>query len=95
MFACLSANATCSPVNFDDFVLSPPDQESPKRPIFTSSWQSSFLGQGNVTDITYVPTHEGWPYLAVVIDLFLWPWGYSIQSRTPAPVSEALWIAIG
>jgi putative transposase len=23
-----------------------------------------------VTDITYIPTSEGWPYLAVVIDLF-------------------------
>jgi putative transposase len=23
-----------------------------------------------VTDITYLRTHEGWPYLAVMIDLF-------------------------
>jgi putative transposase len=25
-----------------------------------------------VTDITYIRTHEGWLYLAVVLDLFSW-----------------------
>lgn len=27
--------------------------------------------QSWVTDITYIKTHEGWLYLAVVVDLFL------------------------
>jgi len=35
-----------------------------------------------VTDITYIETHEGWSYLAVVIDLFSRRIvGWSIQSR--------------
>ena len=35
-----------------------------------------------VTDITYIKTHGGWSYLAVVIDLFSWRIvGWSIQSR--------------
>lgn len=35
-----------------------------------------------VTDITYIRTHEGWPYLAVVIDLFSRRVvGWSMQSR--------------
>jgi putative transposase len=35
-----------------------------------------------VTDITYISTHEGWLYLAVVVDLFsLKIIGWSMQSR--------------
>ena len=35
-----------------------------------------------VTDITYIKTHEGWSYLAVVIDLFSRRIvGWSMQSR--------------
>lgn len=35
-----------------------------------------------MTDITYIKTHEGWSYLAVVIDLFLRRViGWSMQSR--------------
>jgi putative transposase len=38
--------------------------------------------QAWVTDITYIPTHEGWLYLAVVIDLFSRQVvGWSMQSR--------------
>ena len=35
-----------------------------------------------VTDITYIRTHEGWLYLAVVLDLVSWQViGWSMQSR--------------
>ncbi len=35
-----------------------------------------------VNDITYIKTHEGWSYLAVMIDLFSWRIvGWSMQSR--------------
>lgn len=35
-----------------------------------------------VTDITYIRTHEGWPYLAVVLGLFSRRVvGWSMQSR--------------
>jgi len=38
-----------------------------------------------VTDITYIRTHEGWAYLAVVIDLFSRRVvGWSMQSRMTA-----------
>ena len=39
--------------------------------------------QAWVTDITYIKTHEGWLYLAVVIDLYSRRIiGWSMQSRT-------------
>lgn len=38
--------------------------------------------RGWVTDITYIQTHEGWLYLAVVLDLFSQQVvGWSMQSR--------------
>ena len=38
--------------------------------------------QSWVTDITYIRTHEGWLYLAVVVDLFSRPVvGWSMGSR--------------
>lgn len=38
--------------------------------------------QAWVTDITYIRTHEGWPYLAVVMDLFSRQIiGWSMRSR--------------
>ncbi len=38
--------------------------------------------QAWVTDITYIRTHEGWLYLAVVLDLFSRQVvGWSMQSR--------------
>jgi putative transposase len=49
-----------------------------------------------VTDITYIRMHEGWSYLAVVIDLFsrrvvgwmfywraIWEWGALISPASP------------
>jgi len=49
-----------------------------------------------VTDITYIKTHEGWSYLAVVIDLFSRRVvGWSMQSRmTTDLVSQALLAAV-
>ena len=49
-----------------------------------------------VTDITYIRTHEGWTYLAVVIDLFSRRVvGWSMQSRmTTDIVLQALMMAV-
>ncbi|MGD8108354.1 IS3 family transposase [Pantoea sp. FN0302] len=49
-----------------------------------------------VTDITYIRTHEGWLYLAVVVDLFSRKIiGWSMQSRmTKAIVLNALLMAV-
>ena len=49
-----------------------------------------------VTDITYVKTHEGFSYLAVVIDLFSRRIvGWSMQSRQPTDlVLQALLMAV-
>lgn len=49
-----------------------------------------------VTDITYIRTHEGWLYLAVVVDLFSRKIiGWSIQSRmTKDIVLNALLMAV-
>ena len=52
--------------------------------------------EAGVTDITYIRTHEGWLYLAVVVDLFSrkiigWP----MQSRmTKDIVLNALLMAV-
>ena len=48
-----------------------------------------------VTDITYIRTHEGWSYLAVVIDLFSrWVVGWSMQSRMTTDLAlQALLLA--
>ena len=49
-----------------------------------------------VTDITYIRTHEGWLYLAVVVDLFSRKIiGWSMQSRmTKDIVLNALLMAV-
>ena len=49
-----------------------------------------------VTDITYIRTHEGWTYLAVVIDLFSRRVvGWSMQSRMTADLAlQALLMAV-
>ncbi|MEP5946496.1 MAG: IS3 family transposase [Marinomonas sp.] len=49
-----------------------------------------------VTDITYIKTHEGWSYLAVVIDLFSRRVvGWSMQSRMTADLAlQALLAAV-
>ncbi len=49
-----------------------------------------------VTDITYIKTHEGWPYLAVVLDLFSRKIvGWSMQSlMTKQIVLDALLMAV-
>ncbi|EOG7724194.1 DDE-type integrase/transposase/recombinase, partial [Vibrio parahaemolyticus] len=52
--------------------------------------------QSWVTDITYIKTHEGWLYLAVVVDLFSRRViGWSMKSRiTKELVLDALLMAI-
>ena len=52
--------------------------------------------QSWVTDITYIRTHEGWLYLAVVIDLFFClVVGWSMKSRiTTDLVLDALLMAL-
>lgn len=52
--------------------------------------------EGWVTDITYIRTHEGWLYLAVVLDLFSRRViGWSMQSRiTRELVLDALMMAV-
>jgi len=49
-----------------------------------------------VTDITYIRTHEGWLYLAVVLDLFSrWVIGWSMQSRITKELAlDALLMAV-
>ena len=49
-----------------------------------------------VTDITYIKTHEGWSYLAVVIDLFSRRVvGWSMQSRMTSDLAlQALLSAV-
>jgi putative transposase len=48
-----------------------------------------------VTDITYIRTHEGFAYLAVVIDLFSRRvLGWSLQSRQTTDVLQALLLAV-
>ena len=47
-------------------------------------------------DITYLPTREGWLYLAVVIDLFfrqIVGWSMASHMRTQL-MNNALWMAI-
>lgn len=49
-----------------------------------------------VTDITYVPTDEGWLYVAAIKDLFnkkIVGWAMEAHMRT-ALVSQALWMAV-
>lgn len=42
--------------------------------VYTNTLERQFIpaqpNQRWVTDITYIRTHEGWLYLAIVIDLF-------------------------
>ncbi len=54
------------------------------------------LDERGVTDITYIRTHEGWLYLAVVVDLFSRKIiGWSMQSRmTKDIVLNALLMAV-
>jgi putative transposase len=49
-----------------------------------------------VTDITYIRTHEGWLYLAVVLDLYSRQVvGWAMQSRMPAELApQALTMAV-
>lgn len=49
-----------------------------KQPVFDNILNRQFQvnepNRAYVTDITYIPTHEGWLYLTVMIDLFSGKW---------------------
>jgi len=59
-------------------------------------FETSTPDQVWVTDITYIRTHEGWSYLAVVIDLFSRRViGWSMQSRMTTEIAlQALLMAV-
>jgi transposase InsO family protein len=45
-------------------------------------------------DMTYIPTHEGWLYLAVVLDLFTaasWAGRWARRSRPNWPAARSTW----
>jgi len=59
-------------------------------------FQSSKINEKFVGDITYIPTKEGWLYLAIVIDLFsrkIVGWSMSSNMKTSL-VNDALLMAI-
>lgn len=64
--------------------------------IVNQDFKASQPGQVWVTDITYIPTHEGWVYLAGIKDLFTCEIvGYAMSERmTTDLVSHALYRAI-
>ena len=70
------------------------------RPVFDNVLDRQFVAsrpdQAYVADITYIPTQEGWLYLAVVIDLFSRKVvGWSMSSRMKAElVCDALTMAL-
>jgi len=70
-------------------------------PIAPNSLDRQFTVAGPnrvwASDITYVPTHEGWLYLAIVVDLFsrkVVGWAVAATMETPL-VEAALVMAIG
>ncbi len=69
-------------------------------PVFPNHLKRQFTidqpDQVYISDITYIPTREGWLYLAVVIDLYSRKVvGWSMDSRMPAKlVCDALLMAL-
>ncbi len=65
--------------------VSDPDKK-PAPNILAQDFNATAPNQKWVADITYLPTHAGWVYLAVVIDLFsrkIVGWNMSDQLTTP------------
>lgn len=65
--------------------------------VLDRAFETSAPNQVWVGDITYIPTHEGWLYLAVLIDLFsrrVVGWSMADHLRTDLPLG-ALEMAIG
>ncbi|ERB40297.1 hypothetical protein N748_14595 [Legionella pneumophila str. 121004] len=71
-----------------------------KQPVFENVLNRKFQvnepNRAYVSDITYIPTHECWLYLTVIIDLFFRKVvGWNMSSRMKAgTVSDALTMAI-
>jgi len=64
--------------------------------LLRRQFQADTPNQKWVTDITYIPTDQGWLYLAAVVDLFSrrvvgWSMGSTMQGSL---VKNALWMAI-
>lgn len=71
-----------------------------KQPVFENVLNRQFKvsepNRAYVSDITYIPTHEGWPYLTVIIDSFsrkVVGWNMSPRMRADT-VCDALTMAI-
>ena len=71
------------------------------RPVAENILAREFTADGPnqkwVTDITYLPTHEGWLYLATVMDLYsrkIVGWALNDRLQTPL-VTAALEMAVG
>ena len=74
-----------------------PDRERRRRPTWSSATSPpSGPDQTWVADITYVPTHEGWLFLAAVMDLYSRKIvGWSMRDDLEAPlVVDAISMAI-
>lgn len=62
-----------------------PDPDAKYSPNLIKGMEPSRFGEVLVSDITYIPTKEGWLYLAVVIDLYSRAvLGWQISNRMPA-----------
>ena len=74
------------------------DHRHPTAPnLLGQRFRAARANESWVADITYIPTHEGWLYLAVVIDLFsrrVVGWATS-GTMTRALVIDALQMALG
>ncbi|WP_230285898.1 IS3 family transposase, partial [Deinococcus sp. 23YEL01] len=71
------------------------------RPVAENILAREFTADGPnqkwVTDITYLPTHDGWLYLATVMDLYsrkIVGWALNERLQTPL-VTAALEMAVG
>jgi putative transposase len=76
-------------------------QRDPSHPVADNLLEQDFTAEGPnerwASDITYISTHQGWLYLAVVMDLYSrrivgWSMGYWINRHL---VIDALNMAIG
>jgi putative transposase len=65
--------------------------------VLERDFQADVPNQKWLADLTYVPTDEGWLYLALVLDLFARKLvGWAMSDTMPQALTlEALWMALG
>lgn len=65
--------------------------------VLGRDFEATAPNQKWLADLTYVPTDEGWLYLALVLDLFARKIvGWAMSDRMPQELtSAALWVALG